>query len=405
MWCWRLYHRRLSSIGAVQQTNFRNTCKRGKLYKKNRFMALTENNPFLFFPKYRVHRHFIYWTLYLLMWVCYWTILHYTFARNLFIMLVWLPLLLVYSYPLGYVVIPRLLLKSRYFVFGVFVIAWALLGWYANVYFRGAIFIPLQEWIGFSEINRIAADPGSFLCMTTTAACLSATTLVKRWMQKQQEWMKAVKEKATAQMELLKAQLHPHFLFNTLNNIYAFALENSPKTPQMILKLSSLLSYMLYDCKADEVLLEKEVEVMKHYMDLEKERYGERIEISVNIEGDICDKYITPLLILPFLENAFKHGTSEQLHMAWMSVDIAVEDYLLKCKVVNSKNESQSFQEDGVGISNLKKRLELLYQGQYDLKLADEGEFFAASLVLQLNGNGAPKLSFIQPRQRTTVYT
>jgi LytS/YehU family sensor histidine kinase len=197
----------------------------------------------------------------------------------------------------------------------------------------------------------------------------------------------AEQEKMTAQLQLLKAQLHPHFLFNTLNNIYSFSLQTSPKTPQMILKLSSLLSYMLYDCKTDEVPLEKEVDVMKNYIDLEKERYGDKIDISVNIHGAIQDKYITPLLILPFLENAFKHGTSEQLEKPWMSVDIAVKDHLLQCKVVNSKNEFVPLSENGVGIQNVKKRLELLYPGKHELKLADEGVFFVVSLQLQLKPN------------------
>ncbi len=96
---------------------------------------------------------------------------------------------------------------------------------------------------------------------------------------------------------------------------------------------------MLYDCKAEQVLLEKEIEVMKDYVDLEKERYGNKIEISWNIEGEIEDKYIAPLLLLPFLENAFKHGTSEQLEKPWLSFDLAVKQNAMKCKVVNSKNE------------------------------------------------------------------
>jgi LytS/YehU family sensor histidine kinase len=94
--------------------------------------------------------------------------------------------------------------------------------------------------------------------------------LLRCWFRKQQEWMQAEKEKVTAELQLLKAQVDPHFLFNTLNNIYSFSLENSPKTPGLILKLSSLLSYMLCDCKAEEVLLEKEIEVMKNFIDLEK---------------------------------------------------------------------------------------------------------------------------------------
>ena len=102
-------------------------------------------------------------------------------------------------------------------------------------------------------------------------------------------------------------------------------MDSSPKTPGLILKLSSLLSYMLYDCKAEEVRLEKEIEIMKNYIDLEKDRYGNKIEISWSVEGDIKDKFISPLLMLPFLENAFKHGISEQIEKPWLSIDISVK--------------------------------------------------------------------------------
>ncbi len=144
---------------------------------------------------------------------------------------------------------------------------------------------------------------------------------------------------------------------------------------------------MLYDCKADEVLLEKEIEVMKNYIDLEKERYGNNIEISLNIEGDIKDKYIAPLLLLPFLENAFKHGTSEQLEKPWLSMDIAVKQHTLRCKIVNSKNEFVPINEKGIGIENVKKRLAYLYPGKYELKINDEGNFFVVSLLIRLMHN------------------
>jgi LytS/YehU family sensor histidine kinase len=196
--------------------------------------------------------------------------------------------------------------------------------------------------------------------------------------------MQAEKEKVISELQLLKAQVHPHFLFNTLNNIYSFSLENSPKTPGLILKLSSLLSYMLYDCKAEEVLLEKEIEVMKNYIDLEKERYGNKIDISLNIEGDIKDKFIAPLLLLPFLENAFKHGTSEQVEKSWLSIDINVEQFTFRCKIANSKNEIVPVSTTGIGIQNVKQRLRFLYPHKHELKLADEGVFFVVSLVLEL---------------------
>jgi LytS/YehU family sensor histidine kinase len=114
--------------------------------------------------------------------------------------------------------------------------------------------------------------------------------LFKYWIRKQKEWMQAEKEKVTAELQLLKAQVHPHFLFNTLNNIYSVSLETSPKTSQLILKLSSLLNYILYECKTEHVLLEKEIKVMKDYIDLEKERYANKLEISLNIEGDFPGK-------------------------------------------------------------------------------------------------------------------
>jgi LytS/YehU family sensor histidine kinase len=194
---------------------------------------------------------------------------------------------------------------------------------------------------------------------------------------------------------LLKAQVHPHFLFNTLNNIYSFSLENSPKTPGLILKLSSLLSYMLYDCKAEEVLLEKEIEIMKNYIDLEKERYGNKIEISWMVAGDVKDKYIVPLLFLPFLENAFKHGTSDQIEKPWLSVDISVNKQTIKCKMINSKNMQVPFNSNGIGVQNVKRRLAFLYPGRHELKTNDEGSFFVVSMFVELNekkikGDGSP---------------
>jgi LytS/YehU family sensor histidine kinase len=268
--------------------------------------------------------------------------------------------------------------------FVIIIFLWAVAGWFLNYLYRTYFFIPVQEYLAFNPVVRGGWQPGSFLVMATTAASTSMIIVFKYWLKKQEEWLKAEKEKVTAELQLLKAQIHPHFLFNTLNNIYSFSIESSPKTPELILKLSALLSYMLYDCKTDEVPLEKEIEIMKNYIDLERERYGNKIEISVNVEGDIKDKYIAPLLILPFLENAFKHGTSEQLDKPWLSLDISVRQAMLRCKIVNSKNEFVPVSENGIGINNVHKRLYYLYPGKHELKLTDEGNFFVVSLSLEL---------------------
>jgi hypothetical protein len=355
-----------------------------------------------------VWRHIFYWSFHTAVWALFWVIMGSpaSFARNLFNMSLWIPIFILFGYPLVYIAVPRLLLKGKVWQFFLLVLVWGIAGLFLNAGYRSYIYVPLQQLIGFSYIPESGLQPHSYLCMTTSVASPMIIRFFKLWTIKQRAWMHAKQEQITTELQLLKAQVHPNFLFHTLNNIYSFSLERSPKTPGLILQLSSLLSYMLYDCKTEEVLLEKEMEIMKTYIGLEKERYGDKIEISVNIEGDIQDKYITPLLILPFLENAFKHGISEQLERPWMSVDIAVKDHLLQCKVVNSKNEFMPVHENGVGIDNVKKRLEFLYPGKYDLKLADEGEFFVVSLLLELKMNRAALVMPVSAEQKLQiVYT
>jgi len=123
---------------------------------------------------------------------------------------------------------------------------------------------------------------------------------------------------------------------------------------------------------------------MKNYIDLEKERYANRLEISLNVEGDTKGNLIAPLLLLPFLENAFKHGTSEQLEKPWLSMDIAVKQHTMRCKIVNSKNYTVKPNENGIGINNVRTRLSYLYPGNHELKLIDEGNFFVVSLSVEL---------------------
>ena len=339
-------------------------------------MKLQMTNDLIFSRKYRLLRHVLFWITCYVGWSLFWTLNYGLFTQNLVWVGVWIPLFILYTYPVSHFAVPWLLLRRKHLLFFGFIIFWFAVGWIAHIYFRDEIFLPqLVQW-SMPHTNN-PRGPQGLLCMASTVAALSAGIILKHWITTKEE-------KTVAQLQLLKAQLHPHFLFNTLNNMYGFALNQSDKTPGMILRLSSLLSYMLYECKGEEVLLEKELEVMKDYIDLEKERYGDKLDISVSMSGDIEDKFISPLLILPFLENAFKHGTSEQLGRPWMSVDISVKESLLKCKVVNSKNEHVPYHENGVGIQNVRKRLELIYPGKYDLKLRDDGDFFVVSLMLHL---------------------
>jgi two-component system sensor histidine kinase AlgZ len=347
---------------------------------------------FIFSSRYRMWRHVVYWSVHLNIWSCFWLIMggsnNFSYGRLLFHQFLWLPVFIVYSYPLVYWAVPHVLLKGKVVLFFFLILSWGAAGLYFCYAFTIYAFVPLQEAAGFEVISSGGLQAHRYLCMTTSAASPVIIKFFKLWTIKQREWVQAQQEKITAEVQLLKAQVHPHFLFNTLNNIYSFSMDNSPKTSGMILKLSSLLSYMLYDCKAEEVRLEKEIEIMKNYIDLEKERYGNKVEISWSVEGDSKDKFISPLLMLPFLENAFKHGLSEQIEKPWLSVDISVKSDILRCKIANCKNElvSHSNNGNGIGINNVKKRLAFMYPGNYELKMHDEQNFFIVSLLVKLNG-------------------
>lgn len=347
-------------------------------------MDITRENPFIFSSRYRIARHLIFWLVSAVIFTYLFKNQGQNIGRHFLLSILWVPIQIIYAYPIVYGFIPRFLLKGKFGQFALIMLIWGVAGLFWNAFCRTNIYFPVAERMNFAMGNKNPWAAASFLTMNVMAGFASMVVLFKYWIKKQKDFLTVEKEKVKAELQLLKAQVHPHFLFNTLNNIYSYSLTNSSQTSPMILKLSSLLSYMLYDCKTNEVLLEKEIEVMKNYIDLEKERYANRLEISINIIGDIKDKYIAPLLLLPFLENAFKHGTSEQLEKPWLSMDVSVKRNMLRCKIVNSKNEMRIYNKHGIGFENVKKRLAYLYPGKHELKLSDEDNFFVVSLLLEL---------------------
>lgn len=347
-------------------------------------MSIYSENRFVFDPKLRLLRHTVFWGVHIIIFSFLFKIPSQPFWQLLMLSALWVPGFILYGYPIMYWLIPTYLLKEKFFQFSILLLLWAIGGFFFNYLFRTQVLFPVSDLIGYTTGTKNAWAVNSYLSMNVMAAFGSMIVLFKYWIKKQKEYLLAEKEKVNAELQLLKAQIHPHFLFNTLNSIYSFSLDNSDKTPQLILKLSSLLSYVLYDGRNDHVLLEKEMEIMKNYIDLEKERYGSRLEVSVNIEGDIKNKSITPLLLLPFLENAFKHGISEQLEKSWMSMDVSVKQNNFHCKIANSKEEIVVSKNHGIGIENVRKRLRHLYAGRHDLRLNDEEDFFVVSLWLEL---------------------
>ena len=213
-----------------------------------------------------------------------------------------------------------------------------------------------------------------------------AIKLLKNWYLKQKEAAQVAREKINAELQLLKAQVHPHFLFNTLNNIYSFIINNSPRATEAIKKLSTLLRNIIYECNQPLVKLDKELKMIKDYIDLEKIRYGESFNMSLQIQGNPLNKTISPLLLIPFLENSFKHGASQMLTHPWVNLDVVIEDDNLYFNLSNSKPtlRGEKTITKGLGLSNVKKRLAILYPATHSLNITDDVMSFSVSLKVPL---------------------
>jgi sensor histidine kinase YesM len=282
--------------------------------------------------------------------------------------------------PIIVAVIIIVVLVSYYYVAGLF-------KWFnpiGNYIFGLQKNVPIMNAIPTVGLHSAAREQLSSLPVVAGFAVM--IKIIKRWYLKQKETEQLAKEKARAELQLLKAQIHPHFLFNTLNNIYFFTLSGSPKAPEMINKLSRLLHYILNECNQRLVPLEKEIEMIRDYMALEKIRYGEQMKMTVDIPGNCSGELIAPLLLIPFVENSFKHGTSKMIGDPWLKLQIKIEESQLLFFLSNSRPTTlQPLSAKGnIGLKNVRKRLQLLYPGTHDLSIVSDPESFTVTMKIQL---------------------
>jgi sensor histidine kinase YesM len=294
--------------------------------------------------------------------------------------LFFLPGHLIMVYSLLYFLVPQYLLHRRYWKFflGIFILV-GLCGVYTVLAQLSLTGDPRLQGATFTVGRNI-------LPFIHVAAIAASIKLLKFWYLQRKQTVEAEQQRTVAELKLLKAQLHPHFLFNTLNNLYSHTLEFSPKSPEIVLRLSGLLRFMIYESNTSKISLAREVDLLQNYISLEKLRYGERLEFSESIVGNMEKYQIAPLLLLPFLENAFKHGTGKQLDQCWISLDISLDGAQMNFKLINSIDPvtDEVTGPGGLGLENLKKRLDILYNGRYRLETQKLPEVFVVNFDLQL---------------------
>lgn len=187
------------------------------------------------------------------------------------------------------------------------------------------------------------------------------------------------------ELNFLKSQIQPHFFFNTLNNLYALTLEKSDAAPAVVLKLSDIMQYVLYDVKEPLIRLYDEINYIQNYLDLEKLRYGERMNSKMNITGNIEEISVPPLLFLPFIENCFKHGSKDNDLIEVQITFEVLKNKMLKFKVENNFNNLiETNKKHGIGIQNVKRRLELLFNRNFKLKTIIKKQKYSVILKIPI---------------------
>jgi sensor histidine kinase YesM len=212
--------------------------------------------------------------------------------------------------------------------------------------------------------------------------------ILNEWLMHERDRRVLEQQKAQTELRFLKSQINPHFLFNTLNNLYALTLKKSDLAPEIVLKLSDMMRYMLYECNEKTVPLSKEIRYIKNYLSLEEIRQGKEVEIQFEVEGDINDQLIAPLLFIPFIENCFKHGVNRQLSNAYVHLKISIDDTTVIMELKNSKPDIipglYNKKPGGIGQNNVKHQLELLYPKKHKLTIEESPSFYFVTLNLNL---------------------
>jgi sensor histidine kinase YesM len=363
-------------------------------------------NTFIFSEKRSdwIKRHLVFW----LIWGTYFAFLHAanpvlkpesSYFQNLPFTLTESILLLipqtVITYLTLYFILPFYTKRSKIIAVIFLVLAWVMSSFLTMVMLK-EINPAILNWILPEKYLRhtqrppevsfymgiISAGKGVF---TSTAFALFLK-FTKQWYLKEQRNIQLQKQNTEAQLQLLTAQVHPHFLFNTLNNIYSQAQNESPKSSKMIMGLSELLRYILYEGRKPLVPLDKELRMILEYINLEKIRYGNKLDLHYLIADKTGDVYIAPLLLLPFVENCFKHGASNMLQNPWINLTIEIKDTTLVMKLMNGKpgNNEIAQKKHGIGISNARQRLELLYKDNHELQIREEEDVFIVDLKIDL---------------------
>lgn len=350
---------------------------------------ITNNNRINALLSIRWFRHLLYWCVTIGFFTLFWGSEKNSYSVVFLNELLMLPPKLIAVYTVLLFLVPRFLFRKRIFLFSILTIA---------VMVVCGILLLLDEYMVTNHVlNIFTASPVYLNRFKALSAIVDINTVlivplvikvVEHGFRNMQRSELLEKEKLETELKFLKAQIHPHFFFNTLNNLYSLVLRKSEKAPDVVLMLSELMRYVLYDSNAPKVSLDKELKHIGNYINLEKLRLPLSAELNFDVSGNTAVMAIEPMLLIPIIENCFKHVNTSSDNKCWIHISINVGENQLLLITENSMDEHPNAGDEerqGVGLQNVERRLELLYPNRYELKAISDGFSYLCKLKLQLS--------------------
>jgi len=302
-----------------------------------------------------------------------------------------LPLVVILFYLNYFILIPRLFTTGKYWWYAICVVLILILMGFLHELIDHLVKIDLQEHIS----HRLPRGPRPYRLISffgvfngLIALAVSTSVRITNELVKNEKQRKELEnQRLQSELSFLKSQVNPHFLFNTLNNIYSLSLGRSERAPEAIMKLSQLLRYMLYETDDKNVSLDKEIAHIEDYIALQRMRLTDDVKVTLDKKGNLEGKHIEPLLLIPFVENAFKHGIHPK-YPSFINISVSIEGDVFLFKVVNSVVPLAAAQpkdkNSGIGLNNVAKRLNLLYPDRFELDTKITEKEYAVSLKINL---------------------
>jgi two-component system, LytTR family, sensor kinase len=333
-------------------------------------------------PKNRFIKHLLFWIGLYVLDVLVFGVGYHNLNNFIKIALLEMPGQLLFAYAVMYFILPRHFVRKKMIeTVGMVTLVFLVGGFIGHILFIqfNAYTTPTTLW----DLSKICLR-GSYGLLK---ACIFIVfKLLAMWYEQEKHVNEIQKTKLASELKMLRDQVNPHFLFNTLNNLYGLISKNPLHAQESVLGLSRILHFMLHESNNDSILLKKEMNCVYDYIELERLRYPGNLSISVNVHPGVERLSITPLAVFPFVENAFKHGASESITDAWINIDLSTYRNFFVFKIENSKGElAKHPYSHGIGLSNVKRRLELIYGKDHDLHILDSEESYLVVLKIALS--------------------